>query len=299
MDRTTESGGRPQVIDIVVIAYRNDFCLLEIQARSILLNLDPDRIANIYVCVNDTDGYCDCIDKNWWGILAHKVKVLPRSIFGSNEQLDGWRSQQLYKLLVANQAESSWSLCLDSKTWFVKKLDWNLWFDSRGRANLKSFATIPVFLSAQKFIEEYFNIKNPEVIGPGGVPFMFHTRTVQKMCETIPDFFNFFCQYSMYPHHLTEFMLYSGFVTKTYDNYNELYSNIQRYKFLNIADWQVPEFDDLWTLSNDPNLLTISIQERAYKLLSDQQFATWIDYLKSKKLITAQDPLAQKLNTLR
>lgn len=298
MDRPIENSSRPEVIDIVVVAYRNDIFFLEIQARSILLYINSDKIANIYICVNDEDSYCNLVDTSWWGHLSHKVKIIPRSFYGSDSTLDGWSSQQLYKLLLANQADSLWSLCLDSKTWFVKKLDWQLWFDDYGCVNLHSFPTILVFKFAQEFIEKYFNIKNPKVIGPGGVPFMFHTKTVQHMCNSIPNFFNFFCS-NVKHKNLTEFMLYSGYVTKLYGDYPKLYSDKQFYKFCNLADWQVKEFDSVWNLSKHTELLTISIQERAYPHLSDYQFETWIKYLQSKNLLTEQDPIIKKLNTLR
>lgn len=299
MDRTTENRGRPEVIDIVVVAYRNDIFLLEIQARSILLNLDSDRIANIYICVNDDDTYCSLIDLSWWQNLADKVTIIPRSQLGVDISLDGWHSQQLYKLLLANQAKSLWSLCLDTKTWFVKNLDWLLWFDDLGKVNLKSFPTIPVFTSAQTFLENYFQIKNDNVIGPGGVPFMFHTETVKKLCKTVPDFFNFFCTHSKSNINLTEFMLYSVYVKKVYNSFSYLYSEKQHYKFCNIADRQVKDFDHIWKSTEDSRLLTVSIQERAYPHLSDKQFSIWIEYLKSKKLLAADDPITKKLNTLR
>lgn len=299
MDQSTKNSSRPEVIDIIVVAYRNDIFFLEIQARSILLYIPPEKIGNIYICVNDEDNYCKFIDSNWWGHLSHKVKIIPKSYFGSDPTLDGWSSQQLYKILLANQAESTWSLCLDSKTWFVKNLDWELWFDDNGCVNLHSFPTIPVFKSAQDFLEKYFNIKNPKVIGPGGVPFMFHTKTVQDMCNTIPEFFKFFCENVRNKINVTEFMLYSGYVTKIHGDYSKLYSDKQFYKFCNLADWQIQEFDNVWELSTHKELLTISIQERAYTHLSDQQFDTWIRYLQNKNLLKDRDPITKKLNTLR
>ena len=299
MDRATTSSGRPQVIDIIVVAYRDDTFLLELQARSILLYFPVERISNIYICVNDEDSVCNDIDTDWYKDIKHKVKIIPRSKFGVDPTLDGWRSQQLYKLLLANQAESPWSLCLDSKTCFVKQFNWNLWFDNDGRVNVWNFPTITVFKSAQDFIETYFNIICPLVIGPGGVPFAFHTETVKSMCQEIPNFFNFFCKNVKYPAGLTEFMLYTGYVLKKYQTLNKLYSDNQYYSFFNLADWQVKDFDTVWKLTKNENLLTASIQQRAYPHLSDEQFNAWINFLQSKNLLTTHDPIAQKLNTLR
>ena len=299
MDRTNTHSGRPQVIDIVVVAYRNDIFLLKAQARSIELYIDHNRVANIYVCVNDDDEYCNMVNTNWWGKLKDRVHVIPRSRFGVANNLTGWESQQLYKLCLANQAKSTWSMCLDSKTWFINQLDWNLLFNDEGKANFSSFPTIPVFAPAQEFVEKYFNIRSPLVIGPGGVPFMFHTETVKDMFDEIPDFFNFFCTHSKYPDLVTEFMLYSGYVVKKYGDHNSLYSQHQYYSFCNIADWQIPEFETAWNLTENENLLTISIQERAYPHLNDEQFYRWIAFLQSRFVLLPGDTLIHQLNTLR
>lgn len=299
MDRTTENSGRPQVIDIVVVAYRNDIFFLELQARSISLYIDPDRIANIYVCINDDDEYCNQANPAWWGNNSHKVKIIPRSYFGVDPTLDGWSSQQLYKLLLANQAKSTWSMCLDAKTWFVNPLQWDLIFDTQGRAKFSSFPTIPVFKSAEVFVNKYYNIDNDKVIGPGGVPFLFHTETVVEMCREIENFFKFFVTYVIYPHLITEFVLYSGYVFKKYNSLNVLYSTSQHYHIINIADFEIDQYDELLQHMQDKSVLTASVHERVYKLISDDQFYTWIDFLKTRNILSQNDELVQKLNTLR
>ncbi len=299
MDRALTSSSRPEVIDIIVVAYRNDIFLLELQARSISLYFPQERIGNIYICVNDEDHYCTDINLDWWGENKTKVKIIARSNFGSDPSLDGWRSQQLYKLLLANQAKSNWSLCLDSKTCFVQKLDWNTLFDQLGRVNFKHLPTINAFLSAQYFIEEYFQISCPQVLGPGGVPFMFHTTTVNSMISEIPDFFNFFCQNVKSPNELTEFMLYTGFVLYKYGKFDDLYTDNQYYSIFNLADFQVKDFDKTWSCTKQSNLLTASVQERAYPNLSNEQFDIWVDFLQNKNLLTKDDAIVQKLNTLR
>lgn len=299
MDRTITNCSRPKVIDIVVIAYRNDTFLLELQARSISLYFPPNRIGNIYICVNDDDHYCEDINVEWWGENKTKVKIIPRSFFGIAPNLDGWSSQQLYKLLLAEQAQSEWSMCLDSKTCFVQMLDWEKWFDDDGRVHVRHFPTIQVFYPAQVFVENYFKISCPKVIGPGGVPFMFHTSTVKSMVSEIDNFFSFFCKNVLLPSALTEFMLYTGFVIYKYGSFDKLYSNRQYYSVFNLADHQVNDFVQVWQLTKNPDLLTASFQERAYPHLSDDQFDAWINFLQSKNLLTNNDTITRKLNTLR
>lgn len=299
MDRKPTSSSRPQVIDLITVVFEPELYLLELQARSISLYIDHTRIQNIYIVVNDDSHLCDSIDPQWWAENSGKVKIIHRSFFGDTSMLDGWSSQQLYKLCAANIAESQWSMCLDAKTWFVQPLDWNQLFDRDGRVKFSSFPTIPVFRSAQTAIEQYFNIQLPQVIGPGGVPFMFHTETVKDMVDYIPDFFNFFSSNVKTPTNITEFMLYSGYVIKKYQSYGDLYTGQQYYQVTNLADWQIDEFDAILQHMGSSRNLTSSIQGRAYPHLSHQQLDQWLDFLLTKHIIDDKEIAKSKLNILR
>jgi len=299
MDRESQSSSRPQVIDLITVVFEPELYLLELQARSISLYIDHSKIRNIYIVVNGDNHLCQAIDPRWWGKNSNKVNIIHRSYFGVDPTLDGWSSQQLYKLCAANIADSEWSMCLDAKTWFVQTLDWHQLFDEAGRANFSNFPTIPVFRPAQVAIEKYFNIDLPDVISPGGVPFMFHTETVKDMIEAIPGFFEFFCTNVKFPNNITEFMLYSGFVIKKYKTYTTLYSGQQYYQVTNLADWQIPEFDSILYSMNHYNNLTSSIQGRAYPHLSESQLDQWCEFLLTKHIITDKEIAKLKLNILR
>lgn len=299
MDREPTSSSRSQVIDLITVVFQQELYLLEVQARSIELYIEPHRIQNIYVVINDSDAIVSQIDLAWWGVNSHKVKLIPRSLWGDAETLHGWASQQLYKLLAAEQAESAWSMCLDAKTWFVQPLDWSKLFDTNGKACFKSFPTIPVFKSAQLFVEQYLGIKLPHVIGPGGVPFMFHTETVKSMVKHIDNFFDFFVAHVQFPDELTEFMLYSGFVIYKYGNYTRLYSKEQFYTVTNLADWQHTEFDHILQYMGSEHNLTASIQGRAYAYLTPEQLDCWTGFLLTKQLIASPENTKNKLNIFR
>jgi hypothetical protein len=299
MDRESQSSSRHQLIDLITVVFEPELYLLELQARSISLYIDHLRIKNIYIVVNDDSSICDLIDPLWWGINHNKVNIIHRSAFGVDPTLDGWSSQQLYKLCAANIAESEWSMCLDAKTWFVQTLDWARLFDDGGRIKFTSLPTIPVFRPAQLSIEKYFEIELPRVIGPGGVPFMFHTETVKDMINYIPDFFEFFCTNVKLPSYMTEFMLYSGFVIKKYNTYDTLYSTTQHYQVTNLADWQINKFDSMLNRMGHDNNLTISIQGRAYPHLSESQMDKWCEFLLTKHIILHKEIAKLKLNTLR
>lgn len=299
MDREPPSSSRPQVIDLITVVFEPELYLLELQARSISLYIDHARIRNIYIVVNGDNHLCHSIDPQWWGKNSGKVNIIHRSFFGVDPTLDGWRSQQLYKLCAANIADSDWSMCLDAKTWFVQPLAWEQLFADDGRVKFTSFPTIPVFRLAQTAIEQYFDIELSHVISPGGVPFMFHTETVNDMIRQIPNFFEFFCSNVKSPNNMTEFMLYSGYVIKKYQAYDILYSGQQYYQVTNLADWQINEFDTILQRMRSTNNLTSSIQGRAYPHLSDQQLDQWLGFLLTKHIITDREIAKSKLNILR
>lgn len=299
MDREPTSSSRSQVIDLITVVFQQELYLLEVQARSIELYIEPHRIQNIYVVINDSDAIVSQIDPAWWGVNSHKVKLIPRSLWGNAETLHGWASQQLYKLLAAEQAESAWSMCLDAKTWFVQPLDWNKLFDVSGKVCFKSFPTIPVFKSAQLFVEQYLGINLPHVIGPGGVPFMFHTDTVKDMVKHIDNFFDFFVEHVQLPNELTEFMLYSGYVIYKHKSYSALYAQQQHYTVTNLADWQLDDFNQILGRMGSGHNITASIQGRAYQHLTLEQLDCWTEFLLTKQLIASPENTKNKLNIFR
>ena len=290
------------MIDILTVVFQQELYYLQIQARSIEQYIDSNQIEKIFVIVNDADSVCSSVDINWWGINSHKVIVIPRTRFGVREQLHGWDSQQLYKLYGASVATSKWSMCLDAKTWFVQNLDFDKMFDNTGRVNLKSFSTIPVFKPAEVFVENFYNIESKEVIGPGGVPFFFHTPTVIDLIKDLEDnhhttLIDFFSKNVMSPVFLTEFMLYSGFVKYKYGTHDTLYSQYQYYAVANQADFQKHDFDHIFAEMQKPNILTASIHRSVYPYLTETQLHTWVDFLYSKNLIDNPTETFQLLNT--
>jgi len=303
MDRATTHCSRPEVIDLISVVFEPELILLEIQARSIELYIPHKKISNIIVVVNDADRVADKIQSAWWGINQQKVKIITRSQIGVFSNLDGWSSQQLYKLAAATVASSQWSMCLDSKTWFVQNLDWHKLFDEQGRANFKSFKCMPAFDSALEFSKKFFNIEFENVIGPGGVPFLFHTNTVHDMVNYIEQktgkkFLDFFANSLLDPHRLTEFVLYSAYVSYA-NTYNYLYSDNQHYRITNLADWQLDNFPSIIENMKLSDNLTASVQGKAYRLLTDYQLDVWIQFLLTAQLTTDTENTKNLLNTLR
>lgn len=289
------------MIDILTVVFQPEIFYIQIQARSIEQYIDSSRIKNIYVVVNDHEHVCDLIKKEWWGTNQDRVKIIHRSQFGECHTLPGWHSQQYYKLAMAAECTAPWSMCLDAKTWFIQRLEWENLFDQQNRVKMYSFPTIPVFKDAEKFVENYFGISCKKVIGPGGVPFFFSTQEVKLLCQhfkrkntSLKDFFS---KHSLDPFFVTEFMLYSAWINYLYGSHEKLYNQQQFYKVRNIADFERHDFDELYQEMLDPNCLTASIHLSVYPYLSEQQMLTWIDFLHKKQLITDIQHTLDMLNT--
>jgi len=292
------------VIDFITVVFRQELFYLEIQARSIEQYVDTDKIGTIFVVVNDQESVCGLVDTSWWGVNQNKVKVIWAESFGCTDFLDGWASQQYYKLATANIADSEWSACLDAKTWFVKTLDFNLLFEQDGRVKLASFPTIPVFRPAEQAVNEFFNINSKQVIGPGGVPFLFNTVEMHLLTKHLQQknttLFDYFTRAVQYPTLVTEFMFYSGWIAYRHGDHSTLYSNNQYYTVTNIADFEAKDFDNKFKQMLQEQNLTASIHRRVYPKLTSQELETWVNFLVSKNLtknLSNEFVIQQLINT--
>jgi hypothetical protein len=187
-------------------------------------------------------------------------------------------------------------MVLDAKTWFIRPLDLTRLF-SNGKPNTGFIPVMEVFDSSRQFVENLYNIKLDLVLGPGGVPFMFHTSTAQELVNSIDNFVEFFQTNVKYPNLITEFHLYSGYVLHKFGSYETLYNKTHYYQVVNIADYEATVFDDLFKTMSNSNILTVSIHRRTYKDLSQSQIAQWISFLKDKSVIHNELETKGQINT--
>ena len=273
------------MFDLISIVFRDEIQFLQTQAKSISKYLPAKNINQIRIVVNDTDDVCELIDTSWWGDNAHKVVITPVSAWNLNIYTNGWESQQLCKLLAAAESNTEWSYSLDAKTWFVNNLDIVKCFPN-GKYNSGTLDVFPVFEPAQQFVQNLYNIKMPKTLGPGGVPFMFHTKTVKALVDSIEDFPTFFQNSVTYPNHVTEYYLYSGYVLHTHGTYSKLYNDVFLYDVVNIAHFEIDKFDEYYaTRFYKPNVLTASIHRAVYAGLTTEQLEQWDKFLTLKGII--------------
>ena len=285
------------MIELITVVFAPELPLLQIQAQSIIEYVD--NVDRITVVVNDHHSLCELVDVTWWGKHQHKVSVISRDLWNYVSRINGWEEQQLCKLLAAGNSNSKWSMVLDAKTWFIQPLDYKKLFDSQDRVTTGTCGIFKEFVDSHRFIEQYYNIKTDRVLGPSGVPFLFHTDTVKDLISSVDNFPEFFQTHVRYPHLVTEFHLYSGFVLQKFNTFETLYNPSQYYGCHNTSEWQTDTFDqDLRMLQASTKILTASIHRRAYKLLSENQIGAWVNFLYGKNLICNKNKIISLLNTL-
>lgn len=286
------------MLDLITVVFRDELPLLKIQAESINQYFSPADVSSITVIVNDEDDIVDLIDTAWWKQHQSIVKIKPCSKYQYTSCVNGWENQQLLKLLAAGESACDWSMVLDAKTWFVQAVDAEQLFDTQGRAHTGFIGIFPQFVESRQFVENFYNIELKEIIGPSGVPFLFHTKTVASMIDSIDNFPDFFQTALRYPHLTTEFYFYSGYVLSQHQTYSKLYSPIQRYNCLNLAEWQTDEFDNaMQLLQIEQRFHTASIHRRTYSKLTQQQILTWVLFLKESNLVTDERETQDTINT--
>lgn len=285
------------MLNLITVVFKDELPLLEIQANSISQYVNSSDINSITVVVNDVDNVADLINLSWWKQYQSRVQVIPYSKWNYTCRINGWENQQLLKLLAASESTTKWSMVLDAKTWFVKPLDTSALFDLQGRSNSGLVPIFHGFEESQHFVENYYGISMKQVVGPGGVPFIFHTETVKGLVNSVEDFIDFFQTSCRYPHLVTEFHLYSGYILSQYNKYDELYSEFCAYSPVNIAHWQTDDFDNLIRSMQNPETLTVSIHRKAYQHLTPDQITYWVEFLKEKHLITNKKETHDAINT--
>ena len=129
-----------------------------------------------------------------------------------------------------------------------------------------------------------------------GVPFVFHTKTVQNLVNSVSDFSDFFQTAVRYPYLVTEFHLYSGFVIAN-GLLDKLYTSRSAYSVSNLADFEVNNFNNFVKCIYNKSNLTASIHRNVYKLLSCDQLKQWAEFLVVKELLQNSEELALTINT--
>ena len=278
-----------RTLDLLTVVYSKELELLRLQAVSMCNRFRSSDLGLILVMVNDDDLVADSIDISWWGPLSDKVRILTRNDVGYTvgPGINGWYSQQIMKLLGCAQSTADWCMILDAKTWFVKDYDRDTFFEG-DCAKFGKILVPKVFEPGQQYMESLFKIASSSHIAPGGVPFLMKPMLVRNMMDEIERItdraFVLWFEENCYLNKncVTEFICYSVYVHWQH-GIEKFYCGKSSVSVHNLADWQVEkEFDSWYSAIHLDSAFTVSIQDRAMPLLSEEQKAKFRTYLASR-----------------
>lgn len=261
------------MIDFVTVVFDEEVPLLQWQAKSFQKFVKD--VGTIYIVDNGSQN-CN-INLDWYGDYQSKVKILKHTDLGvkMQEHIDGWRTQQLCKLLASAMSDKTWAVVLDAKTFFTKNFD----VIKDGKPCVGKIQTLDQFAESVEYLEDYYDVDLTQTIGPGGVPFFFHVETLKEMIASIDNFSTWFQERVIEPNPphktlVTEFLLYSAYVKHKLGTYESLYGDTLLNPF-NLADFETNLFDKMITSDSH----TKSIHERAKAKLNKEQVTRWETFL--------------------
>jgi hypothetical protein len=269
------------MIDICTVVFEPELLYLKAQARSIELYCANIGIRSILIMVNDERSVANKIDPAWWGSLQDRVTVIPRQAFSADFPEHGWLGQQTLKMLGAAASYNTWCMVLDAKTIFVNPFELSELMDAQQRPKTGIVTVQPVFEPSRVLVSKLFDIDQQHVLGPTGVPFLFHTHSVRVMIADIerrvqhpfPDWFH---AQGM----ITEFILYTGFL-QAQGILDRLY-NINTYfiKCNNLCHSEVLLFETKFRTM--PSSHAVSIHRGAWSQLTPNQQQRYRNFLHSR-----------------
>lgn len=279
------------MIDIATVVFREELVALKVQAQSIDLFCQDLGIKNIFVIVNDDPDLEKEIETKWWGQFESCVKIIHRNFFGQYFVENGWVSQQVLKILASSLSDNSHTMILDAKTIVTDKIKTEYFIDQHGLYTVTCYPIMPVFQRSAEITSDLFGIPVTKVLAPAGVPFVFHNRTVRDMIQEInsrtqQDFLRWFQDQGM----LTEFILYSGYLTYKHGNLESICRGTSDIHLShNICHSQTALFDHKLSMAKEPGGATIGVHRRAWSQLTLEQQKAYVDFLQSLGLTTAKD----------
>lgn len=300
------------MFNLITVVYKPERCYLAMQARSIQLYIPKNLLGNIYVIINDDEMKTSDINIEWWGENRDKVKILHYSQFFllNNPKYEfyrsGWDTQQLCKIFASTICEEAWSIVLDAKTIFVKKVMIDKLITSDGKVKTgytPSFTKqmkdinydLTIFEKAERTVEKLFNIKIDELISPNGVPFIFRNSIVRQMVRDVEiltkkPFNEFFLDNTDRNICITEFILYSGYIIYKYGTFESFYYPLTTSNELgsprNLAHFNVSQFNHFLIDIKSPTTGTVSIPIATWSLLSEEQKLAYLTFLESKNILS-------------
>ena len=178
---------------LATVTCNRDFQQMLLQAESIQRFLNPCKHV---IIINESNP-----DLEFWNrwlkpyYTNHELVIMPkieyaypsgsigtRNTYGEVDAVsNGWRTQQLQKMLLAYQFDDDY-LLLDSKNFFIKPTDINEWDNSIGSGSYMGFGAVHHYVGTYKKYTELFEKEVEYYTGPY-TPFKIKREPLVSKCK--------------------------------------------------------------------------------------------------------------------
>ncbi|WP_028047340.1 DUF6492 family protein [Cellulomonas sp. URHE0023] len=206
-------------VTVVTVCFEAELQMVELQARSLGLYLDPEHVTSVLLLDNSRSGLAPAfVDRLLpaYGALADRVEVVRAGDVAPLPSAAGWRTQQILKLEVARRITSSRYVALDAKNHLIAPARPDFFEAADGRALVTSYsyATHPLQPSLRHVLTYLGLDPEPHVSHfPATVtPYLLDTRVVLSLLDGLSTTRTFADEFAR--NDLTEFFLYAGWQLK-------------------------------------------------------------------------------------
>ena len=206
-------------LTVVTVCFEAELQMVELQARSLGLFLDPELVTSVLVLDNSRSGLTPASADRLraaYGPLADRVRVVRARDVAPMPAAAGWRTQQILKLEVARRVDSSRYVTLDAKNHLIATARPEFFEAADGRALVPSYsyATHPLQPSLRHVLT-YLGLDPEPYIDrfPATVtPYLLETDAVRALLEGLTTARTFADEFVR--NDLTEYFLYAGWLLK-------------------------------------------------------------------------------------
>jgi hypothetical protein len=217
-------------LTFVSVVFEQEYGLLELQARSVRLFLDPNAIGEIIVIDNSARGMPAGVRSallSEYGSVADAVRVLRSDDICAVPGAIGWTAQQVLKLSVADQLSTDHYVVLDAKNHFIDTASSSLFVAPDGRARTtahgyENHSLRPMF----EHVLTYMGLEPKDYVErfTGTItPFTFDTTLVRTMMRDVERRRGRPFADEFVANDLTEFFLYSGWLVANGRSLDDVY----------------------------------------------------------------------------
>ncbi|CAN5328488.1 hypothetical protein BH11ACT3_BH11ACT3_17360 [soil metagenome] len=227
----------PEPLTFVTVVFGAEARLLELQARSLALYADPDAVGSIVVINN---GWRDLTPSGRarllasYGRLADRVTIVRTGhLIPDLPPTIGWRSQQIAKLLIARSVDTPHYIVLDAKNHLVRAAGRADFVGADGRAHGGTHTYLqhplkPQLVSALRYLGASETVIESSLrdFPPTAPPFVIDTAVTRTMLDEIETASGVTFAREFERQRLTEFFLYSGWITVRGPGVDALYDRV-------------------------------------------------------------------------